>query len=191
MATVPEEAEGPECLNVSGKTKLSPLDGPAQGSSLGKGTRVEPLLKDIMAIRDNSAEHGDGEGREPHPIDRLVGARLRLRRMQKGLSQSALAHSVGVTFQAVQKYESGDIRISASRLYDISRVLETDIGFFFGDEAGENREEPIEGRRMLQLVRAFQAIRDPQLQADVLRLVSRLAGVTLPPDATSDTQDAA
>jgi transcriptional regulator with XRE-family HTH domain len=152
---------------------------------------VETLLKDIMVTRDKSAEHGEGEGREPHPIDRLVGARLRLRRMQKGLSQSSLAHSVGVTFQAVQKYESGDIRISASRLYDISRVLETDIGFFFGDEAGENREEPIEGRRMLQLVRAFQAIRDPQLQADVLRLVSRLAGVTLPPEATRDTQDAA
>jgi DNA-binding transcriptional regulator YiaG len=85
--------------------------GPA---SLGTGTRVEPLLKDIFAIRAKSAEHGRVGGREPHPIDQMVGARLRLRRMQKGLSQSALAHSVGVTFQAVQKYESGDIRISGA-----------------------------------------------------------------------------
>ena len=113
---------------------------------------MEPLLKDILVTRAKSAEHGEGEGREPHPTDRLVGARLRLRRMQKGLSQSALAHSVGVTFQAVQKYESGDIRMSASRLYDLSRVLETDIGFFFGEESGEYRDEPIESRRMLSPV---------------------------------------
>lgn len=133
-----------------------------------------------MARRRSGAGE-DAEAREPHPIDRQVGTRLRLRRMQKGLSQSALAAAVGVTFQAVQKYESGDIRISASRLYDIARFLETDIGFFFGEgRAGDGGDEPIEGRRLLQLVRAFQQIRDKQLQGDVLRLVSRLANVSPP-----------
>jgi len=125
------------------------------------------------------------EEKRPHPIDRHVGARLRLRRMQKGLSQSALAQAVGVTFQAVQKYESGDIRVSASRLYEIAKFLETDVGFFF---AGDTIEEPscsgagdeLDGRRTLQLVRAFHAIRDPQLQTDVLRLVSRLSGSPMP-----------
>jgi transcriptional regulator with XRE-family HTH domain len=105
--------------------------------------------------------------------------------MQKGLSQSALAHAIGVTFQAVQKYESGDIRVSASRLYEIAKFLETDIGFFFG---GDNVEatpratpgDELDGRRTLQLVRAFHAIRDPQLQSDVLRLISRLGGSELP-----------
>jgi transcriptional regulator with XRE-family HTH domain len=123
--------------------------------------------------------------KRPHPIDRHVGARLRLRRMQKGLSQSALAHAIGVTFQAVQKYESGDIRVSASRLYEIAKFLETDIGFFFG---GDNVEaapraapgDELDGRRTLQLVRAFHAIRDPQLQSDLLRLISRLGGSELP-----------
>ena len=143
-------------------------------------------------MRRRSEEGEDAEGREPHPIDRQVGARLRLRRMQKGLSQSALAHAVGVTFQAVQKYESGDIRISASRLYDISQFLETDIGFFFGEgRAGDGGDEPIEGRRMLQLVRAFQQIRDPQLQGDVLRLVSRLANVNLPEEQQNGPSSAA
>jgi transcriptional regulator with XRE-family HTH domain len=124
--------------------------------------------------------------KRPHPIDRHVGARLRLRRMQKGLSQSALAHAIGVTFQAVQKYESGDIRVSASRLYEIAKFLETDIGFFFGgDDPGQvpcapGAGDELDGRRTLQLVRAFHAIRDPQLQADVLRLVSRLGSSALP-----------
>jgi transcriptional regulator with XRE-family HTH domain len=127
----------------------------------------------------------DTEEKRPHPIDRHVGTRLRLRRMQKGLSQSALAHAIGVTFQAVQKYESGDIRVSASRLYEIARFLETDIGFFFAAEHAEQppcapADDELDGRRTLQLVRSFHAIRDPQLQADVLHLISRLAGNAMP-----------
>jgi transcriptional regulator with XRE-family HTH domain len=125
------------------------------------------------------------EEKRPHPIDRHVGARLRLRRMQKGLSQSALAHAIGVTFQAVQKYESGDIRVSASRLYEIARFLETEIGFFFGSDDPDHAPcapagDELDGRRTLQLVRSFHAIRDPQLQADLLRLISRLSGNALP-----------
>ena len=68
---------------------------------------------------------------EPHPIDVYVGGRMRLRRIQLGLSQGALASKIGVSFQAVQKYESGDIRISASRLYDVAQVLEVSPAFFF------------------------------------------------------------
>ncbi len=68
---------------------------------------------------------------EPHPIDVYVGGRMRLRRIQLGLSQGALASKIGVSFQAVQKYESGDIRISASRLYDVSQVLDVSPAFFF------------------------------------------------------------
>ena len=68
---------------------------------------------------------------EAHPIDIYVGGRMRLRRIQLGLSQGALASKIGVSFQAVQKYESGDIRISASRLYDVAQVLEVSPAFFF------------------------------------------------------------
>ena len=67
----------------------------------------------------------------PHPIDVYVGGRMRLRRIQLGMSQGALASRIGVSFQAVQKYESGDIRISASRLYDVAQVLEVSPAFFF------------------------------------------------------------
>ena len=61
--------------------------------------------------------------KQPHPIDRLVGSRVRLIRTARGLSQSRLAEDLGITFQQVQKYEKGTNRISASRLFDISRLL--------------------------------------------------------------------
>ena len=122
---------------------------------------------------------------EAHPIDIYVGGRMRLRRIQLGLSQGALASKIGVSFQAVQKYESGDIRISASRLYDVAQVLEVSPAFFFegypdgivakniADEASP-ASETFNRREVMSLIRGYYGIRDPQLQADILRLISKL-----------------
>lgn len=70
---------------------------------------------------------------EPNPIDVHVGNRIRLRRTLLGLSQEKLASMLGLTFQQVQKYERGMNRVGASRLWDISKVLEAPIGFFYED----------------------------------------------------------
>src|SRR5215211_6621703 len=69
----------------------------------------------------------------PNPIDVRVGARLRLRRKIVGLSQEKLGEAIGLTFQQVQKYEHGANRIGASRLHELSRVLDVPISFFFND----------------------------------------------------------
>jgi transcriptional regulator with XRE-family HTH domain len=122
---------------------------------------------------------------DPHPIDVYVGGRMRLRRIQLGLSQGALASKIGVSFQAVQKYESGDIRISASRLYDVAKVLEVSPAFFFegypdGMVASNLVGEAVPGaetfdrREVMTLIRGYYGIRDPHLQADILRLISKL-----------------
>src|SRR5579859_5478256 len=74
---------------------------------------------------------GDKNDNAPHPIDVYVGGRMRLRRTQLGLSQGTLASKTGVSFQAIQKYEAGDIRISASRLYDVAQALQVSPAFFF------------------------------------------------------------
>jgi transcriptional regulator with XRE-family HTH domain len=123
---------------------------------------------------------------EPHPIDVYVGGRMRLRRIQLGLSQGALASKIGVSFQAVQKYESGDIRISASRLYDVSQVLEVSPAFFFegypdglvaanlAQSAASDVNETFDRREIMTLIRGYYGIRDPQLQADILRLITKL-----------------
>src|SRR5665213_2163790 len=68
---------------------------------------------------------------KPHPVDVHVGSRLRLRRTLLGMSQEKLGHAIGLTFQQVQKYERGANRIGASRLYELSRVLDVPVTFFF------------------------------------------------------------
>jgi transcriptional regulator with XRE-family HTH domain len=114
-----------------------------------------------------------------------VGGRMRLRRIQLGMSQGALANKIGVSFQAVQKYESGDIRISASRLYDVAQVLQVTPGFFFegypdglvagnlGDE-GMPANETFDRREIMALIRGYYGIKDPGIRADLLRLIGKL-----------------
>lgn len=67
------------------------------------------------------------------PVDALVGARIRLRRTLLGMSQEKLGAALGLTFQQVQKYERGANKVGASRLYEMSKVLDVPIGFFFDD----------------------------------------------------------
>src|SRR5947207_14839601 len=67
----------------------------------------------------------------PNPIDKHVGSRVRMRRMMLGMSQEKLGDALGLTFQQVQKYEKGTNRIGASRLQQISLILQVPVGFFF------------------------------------------------------------
>lgn len=73
----------------------------------------------------------------PNPVDIHVGGRLRVRRMIVGMSQEKLGVHLGLTFQQVQKYEKGLNRIGASRLYAISRILNTPVQYFFDDLSDE------------------------------------------------------
>src|SRR5215212_4959897 len=81
---------------------------------------------------DEGADRPDREHR-PSPIDVHVGGRVRLRRTLMGMSQERLGEALGLTFQQVQKYERGVNRIGASRLFDLARVLDVPISFFFDD----------------------------------------------------------
>ncbi len=74
-----------------------------------------------------------GRGKGIGPIDVHVGARVRQRRTLLGMNQTVLGKALGVSFQQVQKYENGTNRVSASRLYDLSRVLDVSIEHFFED----------------------------------------------------------
>lgn len=69
--------------------------------------------------------------RAPNPVDLHVGARIRMRRKLLGVSQERLADQLGLTFQQVQKYERGANRVSASKLYEIARSLQTSVAYFF------------------------------------------------------------
>jgi transcriptional regulator with XRE-family HTH domain len=149
---------------------------------------------------------GDGHKRGSNaynPIDVHVGARLRARRTLLGLSQTALGDAMGVTFQQMQKYEGGHNRISASRLYDASKLLGVDIGYFF-DEMGKTTksespaqlsrqkskrsprkppksEDPLHKRETLEFVRAYYRIIDPKIRGHVRKLIQLTASASRSP----------
>jgi len=84
-----------------------------------------------------SERDGASKSKPPNPVDVHVGDRVRMRRKFLGLSQQDLAQTIDLTFQQVQKYERGFNRISASKLYEISRTLKAPVQYFF-EGYGEN-----------------------------------------------------
>src|SRR6201996_9387344 len=96
----------------------------------------QSMLNETKGISDMArGEHVVGAEREgrPSPIDVHVGSRIRLRRTLLGMSQERLGEALGLTVQQGQKYERGGNRVGASRLFDLSRVLDVPISFFFDD----------------------------------------------------------
>jgi transcriptional regulator with XRE-family HTH domain len=117
----------------------------------------------------------------PHPIDVMVGKRVRLRRLQLSLSQTELAQKLGLTFQQVQKYEKGTNRVSCSRLYEISEVLDVPITFFFSEKADTKAEvavaeqlEPNQLKDGLRLITAFGQIGESHTRKKLLALVESM-----------------
>jgi len=130
----------------------------------------------------------------PHRIDVHVGSRVRLRRTLLGFSQERLGDALGLTFQQVQKYERGANRIGSSRLYELSRILDVPVSFFFDDipgapvdvesgtEAGPDAQEAsqMSRRETMELVRAYYRIDDPAVRKRVFDLVKAIGGVITP-----------
>jgi transcriptional regulator with XRE-family HTH domain len=145
---------------------------------------------------DETMERVDREHRAS-PIDVHVGTRVRLRRTLLGMSQEKLGEALGLTFQQIQKYERGVNRIGASRLFDLARVLDVPIGFFFDDMppemggAGATRsrsssfgfaegqegfeDDTLHRRETLELVRAYYRITDPSVRKRVFDLIKTLS----------------
>jgi transcriptional regulator with XRE-family HTH domain len=110
-------------------------------------------------------------------IDRHVGARIRERRIMLGLSQQQMADMIGVTYQQAHKYERGINRISAGRLYEITRVLNVPITYFFeGLDINEDDESLNPRQRMcLELARNFASISNQRHQEALSQLARALA----------------
>lgn len=147
-----------------------------------------------------SATSPDKENRAS-PIDTHVGARIRLRRTLLGMSQERLGEALGLTFQQVQKYERGVNRVGASRLFDLSRVLDVSISFFFDDlpeqlagmhgtghitrvaggfaepQSAFGMDETLNRRETLELVRAYYRITDPAVRKRVFDLIKSMGPV--------------
>lgn len=162
-------------------------------------TTINPIEPDQKRRRSSRGRTASGK---PNPIDIHVGARVRLRRTLIGMSQEKLGELIGLTFQQVQKYEKGANRIGASRLFDLSRILDVPVGFFYDDMPdavsaqsprliGGLAEEPdapetdsMTKRETLELVRAYYRIKNREARRTVYDLAKALAA--MPPATDSD-----
>jgi transcriptional regulator with XRE-family HTH domain len=131
-------------------------------------SRVSGFIRDIMAVDSRNPRHS--------PLDAALGERIRGRRRELGLSQSALAARLGVTFQQVQKYENGANRVSASMLIKLSEALGLPVAELLqvGHPAGA--PPPDLEQQATQLLAAFSKIQSAEVRAAILTLV---AGLTL------------
>jgi transcriptional regulator with XRE-family HTH domain len=120
-------------------------------------------------------------GKRANNIDVAVGHRIRLFRLNAGLSQTELADQIGVTFQQVQKYEKGINRIGAGRLVRVAKALDVPISFFVGTTDDDGLEDThailefLDTSYSLRLLRAFSRIEDTGVQRSVLELVENIA----------------
>ena len=128
-------------------------------------------------------------------VDMHVGKRVRLRRTLLGMSQEQLGASLNITFQQVQKYERGANRISASRLWDISQILDVQINYFFDDMTDDTMRssprrvsrgdkvdfdedsvrDPMARRETLELVRTYYAIEKPKVRKRIAEMIKSIA----------------
>jgi transcriptional regulator with XRE-family HTH domain len=124
----------------------------------------------------------------PNPIDQHVGAKVRSYRLLAGVSQDRLGESLGVSFQQVQKYESGANRISASRLKQIAVALDAPVSAFFDDAMAPEKTSPSEINERnrlateflatvdgIRFLRAINKVRDPKAIKSIVDLVVALS----------------
>ena len=117
-----------------------------------------------------------------HPVDIYVGARFRSLRTMRSLSQTEIAEKLGVSFQQVQKYEKGTNRISASKLYKISQILNVQPNYFFEglrDGEAEADESPM-SPKAARIVGYFESIRSDEAKGRLYDLIRAMALATAP-----------
>jgi transcriptional regulator with XRE-family HTH domain len=122
----------------------------------------------------------------PHPIDVHVGGRVRMRRTMLGLTQERLGQALGLTFQQIQKNEHGINRIGSSRLYQLSRILDVPVSFFFDDMPAFKEDgtgpaktpaepDPLLKLETLKLVQAYCRISDKRVRKQLFETIKAMA----------------
>lgn len=133
----------------------------------------------------------------PDPVDIHVGSRVRLRRTLLGMSQEKLGKALGLTFQQVQKYERGANRIGSSRLFQLSKILDVPVSFFFDEMTSDTAQkadgmaegnkqvfevDKLSRRETLELVRAYYKITDPSVRKKIFEMVKAVGSSAIGSD---------
>jgi transcriptional regulator with XRE-family HTH domain len=142
---------------------------------------TKPLMHEIEGQPVGATvENLRGEG--PHPVDRHVGLRIRMRRKEIGVSQERLAEALGITFQQVQKYERGANRVSASKLWEIAAALRTNVGYFYEGLSDRDAALPADTGQAfmlsgegIELMSSFPRIAEPSVRRKIMELIRAVA----------------
>ena len=134
----------------------------------------------VASRRTEAARRGRGKSTE---VDAHVGKRIRQRRLLLGLTQQKLAEAVGVSFQQLQKYERGTNRVGAGTLFDLARVLDVPVSYFFAaigsdgssEDPFQRRHDLLAGEEGLSLVTAYFTITDRRVRQRLHDLVRAVA----------------
>lgn len=129
--------------------------------------------------------------KSPNPTDKHIGARIRMWRLQLGLSQETLAEGLNLTFQQVQKYEKGTNRVGGSRMARIAELLQVDVGFFFQGGPGSDPTAPgtlvestmdefMASKDGLIIAEAFVQIADAQVRHIIANAVAQIGRALAP-----------
>lgn len=155
-------------------------------------------MKEELQKKPRNPRRSSVEGELPNPVDVFVGQKLRSRRNLIGITQESLAEAAGITFQQVQKYEKGRNRLSASRLFQFSRVLDVPVSYFFEGFAASDSQIGIQGgfadneqdvfvgevgeqedilhrKETVELIRTYYSINDEKLRRDFLKMLKQMA----------------
>ncbi len=127
----------------------------------------------------------------PTDIDTYVGQQLRFQRVLQGLTQEDLAQATGLTFQQIQKYEMGKNRVGASRLFQLSNLLDVEPNFFFPapyvaarrlglaeDQekfTGPTTGDVLQNKETIELLRAYYSVKDVKKRKNLLKIVQQIA----------------
>ena len=122
----------------------------------------------------------------PNATDRMISRNIRVHRLARGMTQAELGAAIGITFQQVQKYESGRNRVSSGRLLRIAHVLKVDIRLLLGGTNGAEgipaaESSPVDliaEPQSLRLATIFASIEDADLRRSLLAIAARLASVS-------------
>ena len=124
-------------------------------------------------------DQGKKMGKLAKRVDAYVGERIRDRRTSLGLTQEHLASALQISYQQVQKYETGANRVSAGRLFELARILDIDVGYFFEGLNEQDDVAPLDhggkNRSAIELVRNFAAIEKQTVRAALSGLVKTIA----------------
>ena len=159
---------------------------------------IKTKEKENEGVAPRNPRRSSVDGDEPNPVDVFVGQKLKAQRTLIGMTQEKLAEATGITFQQVQKYEKGRNRLSASRLFQFSRVMNVPVAYFFegffstdsliGLQGGfaDNEQESFDAeiektedimlqKETIDLVRTYYTITDEKLRKDFLKMLKQMA----------------